>query len=145
VEKSSTKSGKPVSLIRALVVDDNELVRTFIAHVLREAGYQTATAEDGIAARDYVLQAGAPDVVVTDESMPRMTGHEFAQWVRQQRPDIKVLFLTGYPGEALEDEMCLEKPCTMRALLQAVTALIGPADKELVSSEQSYGTAPGCC
>ena len=121
--KSSTKPGKPASSIRALVVDDNELVRTFIEHVLRDAGYQTATAEDGMAARDYVLQKGAPDVVVTDDSMPRMTGHEFARWVRDQRADVKVLFLTGYKSEALDDEMCLEKPCTMRALLQAVTVL----------------------
>src|SRR5215467_9538636 len=97
---SSTKPGEPQARIRALVVDDNELVRTFIEHVLRDAGYQTATAEDGIAARDYVLQTGAPDVIVTDESMPRMTGHEFARWLRQERPDVKVLFLTRYAGEA---------------------------------------------
>ena len=110
--KSLTNRGKPPARIRALVVDDNELVRTFIEHVLRDAGYQTATAEDGIAARDYVLRTGAPDVVVTDISMPRMTGNEFAQWVRQQRPDVKVLFLSGYGSDLLEDEMCLQKPCT---------------------------------
>ena len=125
--KSSTNRGTPPALIRALVVDDNELVRTFIEHVLRDAGYQTATAEDGIAARDYVLRTGAPDVVVTDESMPRMNGHEFARWVRQQRSDVKVLFLTGYRSEALEDEMCLEKPCTMHALLQAVSIAVSSA------------------
>jgi CheY-like chemotaxis protein len=128
VAKSSAKPGKPPALIRALVVDDNELVRTFIEHVLREAGYQTATAEDGVAARDYVLQTGAPDIVVTDESMPRMSGHEFARWVRQQRSDVKVLFLTGSRSEALEDEICLEKPCTMRALLQAVSTVVCSAD-----------------
>ena len=122
--KSSTNPGKPPALIRALVVDDNELVRTFIEHVLRDAGYQTATAEDGIAARDYVLQTGAPDVIVTDESMPRMTGHEFAKWVRAQHSDVKVLFLTGCRSDVLEDEMCLEKPCTMRALLQAVSTAV---------------------
>ena len=121
--KPSTNPGTPASLIRALVVDDNEMVRTFIEHVLREAGYQTATAHDGIAARDYVLQAGAPDIVVTDESMPRMTGHEFARWVRQLRPDVKVLFLSGYGSDVMEDEMCLQKPCTMRELLHAVTVL----------------------
>jgi CheY-like chemotaxis protein len=121
--KSSTNPGKPVSLIRALVVDDNELVRTFIEHVLRDAGYQTATAEDGIAARDYVLQGGAPDIVVTDESMPRMSGHEFARWLRQRRPDVKVLFLSGYGNDLVEDEMCLQKPCTMHELLHAVTVL----------------------
>jgi CheY-like chemotaxis protein len=123
VVKSSTKPGKPASSIRALVVDDNELVRTFIEHVLRDAGYQTATAEDGMAARDYVLQKGAPDVVVTDESMPRMTGHEFARWVRDQRADVKVLFLSGYGTNALPNEMCLQKPCTMRELLHAMTVL----------------------
>lgn len=132
--KSSTKPGKPASSIRALVVDDSEPVRTFIEHVLRDAGYETATAEDGIAACDYVIQQGAPDVVVTDESMPRMNGHEFARWVRDQRADVKVLFLTGYKSEALEDEMCLEKPCTMRALLHAVTVLTRITERSCVQS-----------
>jgi CheY-like chemotaxis protein len=114
---------KSNSAVRALVVEDNEAVRTFVEHALREAGYQTASAEDGVAARDYVLDAGAPDVVVTDESMPRMTGREFVQWVRQQRADVRVLYLTGNCSDFLRDEACLEKPCTMRALLDAVAML----------------------
>ena len=136
--KSSTKPGKPVSLIRALVVDDNESVRTFIEHVLRDAGYQTATAEDGIAARDYVLQAGAPDIVVTDESMPRMAGHEFARWVRQQRPDVKVLFLSGCGSDLPGGEMCLQKPCTMRELLHAVTVLTRLAESSCAQSRDRW-------
>jgi CheY-like chemotaxis protein len=126
-------SKKPVassSLVRALVVDDNAAVRTFVAHVLCQAGYYTATAEDGVAACEYVLATGAPDIVVTDESMPRMTGHEFACWVRQQRSDVKVLFLTGNRTDVLRDEVCLEKPCTMRTLLDTVSRLTASSEPQ---------------
>jgi len=117
--------------VKALVIDDNTSVRTFVERVLRDAGYQTMTAKDGVAAQHLVLKAGVPDVVVTDESMPRMSGHEFARWVRECYPAVKVLFLTGGIDHAVRDrdegwenEAYLEKPCTMRGLLEAVSLLV---------------------
>jgi two-component system cell cycle sensor histidine kinase/response regulator CckA len=117
--------------VKALIIDDKRSVRTFVERVLREAGYETMSAKDGIAAQQLVLSAGAPDIVITDESMPRMSGHEFARWLRERFPRVKVLFLTGYispafgdPIEIFENEGYLEKPCTMRGLLQAVSLLM---------------------
>ena len=126
--------------MKALVVDDNQAVRMFVERVLREAGYQTTTAKDGVAAQYVVLKDGAPDFVVTDESMPRMSGHEFVHWLRASFPSVKVLFLTGYVGPTYGDPMevlgnngYLEKPCTVNGLLRAVSTLIGYAGTQCVS------------
>ena len=117
--------------MKALVIDDQRSVRTFVERVLREAGYETMSAKDGIAAQQLVLSAGSPNIVITDESMPRMSGHEFARWLRERFPRVKVLFLTGHinpafgdPIEMFENEGYLEKPCTMRGLLAAVSLLL---------------------
>ena len=117
--------------IRALVIDDEPAVRGFVERVLREAGYETMSAPDGLAARDLVLQSGPPHIVITDESMPGMAGHEFSGWIRQRHPGTKVLYLSGWIDPMLrddhdlwEDEGYLPKPCTMRGLLQAVALLL---------------------
>jgi two-component system cell cycle sensor histidine kinase/response regulator CckA len=117
--------------IRALVVDDDSAVRSFVERVLRDAGYQTATAPDGVAACEFVLRSGPPHIVVTDESMPRMSGHEFSRWIRQRHPGVKVLYLSGYSDPVFrdqrdlwEEEGYLDKPCTIRGLLQAVSLLL---------------------
>ena len=72
-----------------------------------------------------------PDLLVTDMKMPRMEGDELASRLRQQEPDIKVLYLTGFADllfknkEVLWDgEAYLEKPCTINGLLEAVSLLL---------------------
>ena len=88
-------------------------------------------ARDGLAARNVVLESGPPDFIVTDQSMPGMSGREFAGWLRERHPAVKVLYLTGYvdpveenEGELWEKDGYLEKPCTVRGLLQAVSLLL---------------------
>ena len=129
--------------MKALVIDDNQSVRTFVERVLRDAGYETVTANDGVAAQHFVLKNGAPDLVVTDVSMPRLSGHEFARWLRESFPAVKVLFLTGYAdqldrrAELGENEGYLQKPCTVRGLLQAVSLLMFRRLEAPVTSRQS--------
>ena len=127
MESAHTAAGR----IRALVIDDDSAVRTFVERVLRDAGYETAAAPDGVAASELVLRSGPPHIVVTDESMPRMSGHEFSRWIRQRHPGVKVLYLSGYADPVFrdhrdlwEDEGYLDKPCTIRGLLQAVSLLL---------------------
>jgi two-component system, cell cycle sensor histidine kinase and response regulator CckA len=118
--------------VKALIIDDNQSVRMFVERVLRDAGYETVGADDGISAQRLVLKAGAPDLVITDVSMPHMSGHEFAHWIRTSFPAVKVLFLTGYidqtdrrsAGDLWVNVGYLEKPCTVRGLLQAVSLLM---------------------
>jgi len=134
--------------VKALVIDDNQSVRTFVERVLEEAGYEVTTAKGGVHAQLLVLRYGPPDLVVTDESMPRMSGHEFAHWVRGNFPGVKMLFLTGYAeqlqrtagADLWECVGYLEKPCSVRGLLQAVSLLMFKALEAPSTSRQP--TAP---
>jgi CheY-like chemotaxis protein len=120
----------PLRAQKVLLVDDEELVRKFVDRVLRDAGYQTTTASDGAEA----IAAAATetfDVLVTDVMMPQMRGDELARRVRITTPEIKVLYLTGFSDQLFKekvtlwaDEAFLDKPCSVKGLLQAVSLLV---------------------
>jgi len=114
-----------------LVVDDDESMRTFIVQVLESAGYQTASAGDGDEAIALTSKTDPFDLLVTDEMMPRMVGHQLARYMRERYLDMKVLYLTGFRDELFKakgslwaDEAFLEKPVTPEALQQAVSQLL---------------------
>jgi CheY-like chemotaxis protein len=109
--------------ISVLVVDDEEPVRRFVDRVLREAGYKTALAGDGPEAIQVALGLGHFDVLLTDVMMPQMNGDELARRLRQNEPGLKVLYLTE-KVTLWEDEAFLEKPCSVKGLLQAVSLLL---------------------
>jgi len=117
--------------LRALVVDDEELVIKFVERVLREAGYDTATASDGPEALDVAAGAETFDILVTDVMMPQMTGDELARQIRASTPEIKVLYLTGFSDRLFKekvtlwaDEAFLDKPSSVKGLLEAVSLLL---------------------
>jgi len=71
------------------------------------------------------------DILVTDLMMPEMLGDEIARRLRQHEPRLKVLYLTGYSDRLFkdkvtlwEDEAFLDKPCSIKGLLQAVSLLL---------------------
>src|SRR5689334_21467788 len=84
---------RPISV---LVVDDEEPVRKFVDRVMRDAGYATAQACDGVDALEVAAKMDAVDILVTDVMMPQMLGDELARRLRQSEPALKVLYLTGY-------------------------------------------------
>jgi two-component system cell cycle sensor histidine kinase/response regulator CckA len=115
----------------ALIVDDEESVRKFVERVLRDAGYQTATAGDGPEAIEVAQKLGVLDVLVTDVMMPQMGGDELGRRLRQADPSLKILYLTGYSDRLFkekvtlwEDEAFLDKPCSVKSLTQAVSLLL---------------------
>ena len=115
----------------ALVVDDEASVRRFVDRVLREGGYQTVLASGGPEAIDVAAKLGSVDVLVTDVMMPEMTGDELARRLRQTEPGVKVLYLTGFSDRLFKekvtlwaDEAFLDKPCSVKGLLQAVSMLM---------------------
>jgi two-component system, cell cycle sensor histidine kinase and response regulator CckA len=120
----------PSRPLRVLVVDDEEPVRKFVERVLREAGYDTALASDGTDALEVAKNGASIDILVTDLMMPQMTGDELARRMRQEEPTLKVLYLTGFSDRLFkekstlwQDEAFLEKPCSVKGLLQAVALL----------------------
>ena len=114
-----------------LVVDDEEPVRRFVDRVLREGNYRTMLASDGSDAIKVAAEHGPFDIMVTDLMMPQMTGDELARRLRQNDPRMKVLYLTGFSDSLFkekvtlwQDEAYLDKPCSIKSLLQAVSLLL---------------------
>ncbi len=115
---------------RILLVEDEERVRRFTAAVLRRLGYVVLTEESPKAALD--AEPSEYDALVTDVVMPGLNGAELARKLRDRRPDLPVLFISGYshgtaelptePGFAL-----LPKPFTAIALGQAIRQLLDDA------------------
>jgi two-component system cell cycle sensor histidine kinase/response regulator CckA len=108
-----------------LVVEDEAAVRLFCCTVLRRYGYQVIEAAGPMEALD-ALQDGPVGLVLTDITMPGMNGKEMVKRIdREQQPDLKVLYMSGY-SENLEDGLdFLEKPFTSADLLKRVRAAFG--------------------
>jgi len=127
---ASRRKAVPRRPLRILVVDDEEPIRRFVERVLRDAGYITLAAADGVEALALSQKEGVFDVVVTDLMMPGMSGDELARRLRQDEPRLKVLYLTGYSDRLFmekvtlwQDESFLEKPCSIKGLKEAVALL----------------------
>ena len=119
-----------------LVVDDEALVRGYMATMLRELGYTVFEAVDGIDALRVVQKHRGQDLdlLLTDMVMPQMGGRELAYRVGLLRPKIKVLFCSSYP-EALairngmidERTPYVQKPVSRDALALKVRQLFDQA------------------
>ena len=125
--ENPTKAGPS----RILIVDDELSVREFVSRVLNNAGYETALALDGPGALQAARSWGRFDMLLTDIMMPHMNGDELANRLRSSEPALKVLYLTGYCNQLFiekvalrEGEAFLDKPCTVRGLLEAVSLLL---------------------
>ncbi|MGI4814626.1 MAG: ATP-binding protein [Janthinobacterium lividum] len=89
---SGTEAGETV-----LVVDDEPSVRMLITDVLEEAGYMVIEAADSVAGLKLLQSNVRIDLLVSDVGLPGgMNGRQMADAARQTRPDLKVLFITGY-------------------------------------------------
>jgi len=81
---------------RILVVDDEFLLRDSIRIVLEKEGYEVFTAGDGEEAMKQ-LEAGLPQVVLSDIKMPKTDGIELLKTIKAEHPEVEVVMLTGYP------------------------------------------------
>jgi CheY-like chemotaxis protein len=83
-----------------LLVEDEPTVRDLVSEILDDLGYQVMEAIDG-AAGLRILRSGAKiDLMVSDVGLPDVNGRQLADAARQERPDLKVLFMTGYAENA---------------------------------------------
>jgi CheY-like chemotaxis protein len=115
---------------RILVVDDNESVRELFARMLRNKGYQVATADNGFDALLKLKEVVIPDVIISDLNMPKMSGFEFLSVVRRRFPKISVIASSGaygsgaVPTGVLADAFFAKGEQPAEALLSSVAALI---------------------
>jgi signal transduction histidine kinase len=85
-----------------LVVEDDEDVRAYMVEVLQELGYRVLAAEDGAAALRLLEEGRDVDLFLTDVGLPGgVNGRQLAEAARQHHPGLKVLFTTGYAGNAI--------------------------------------------
>jgi len=113
-----------------LVVEDDRAVRKLVAKILLEAGYRVLVA--ALPSEAIALANWEPsiDVLVTDVVMPEMNGHDLAQGLLAERPDLRVLYISGYTpdvvrgkGVLTHQESFLQKPFTAADLTSAVRGL----------------------
>ena len=113
------------------VVEDNPNVRKTVIRQLRDLGYLTIEAEGGAQALQMVADGASFDLLMTDVVMPGgITGYQLAEALRRDRPDLKVLFTSGYTelaapvdGPARKDPL-LSKPYRKQDLGRAVRAAL---------------------
>ena len=115
-----------------LVVDDEPTVRMLLTDVLDELGYSAIEAADGVSGLKVLLSDVRIDLLITDVGLPGgVNGRQMADAARANRPDLKVLFITGYAENAvighghLEPGMhVLTKPFAMDRLTERVRSII---------------------
>ncbi len=83
-----------------LLVEDEPSVRMLIADVLQELGYAAVEAPDAETALPVLASDRRLDLMITDVGLPGLSGRQLADIAREHRPDLKVLFVTGYTGHA---------------------------------------------
>jgi CheY-like chemotaxis protein len=116
--------------IPIVVADDDEMVRTYLVDVLDQAGYETLPASNGPAALDILVQRRDARALVTDIKMPLMDGFTLAQQARRSRPDLGVVYVSGYVDDAetvraaVPGSSFLTKPFRPARLLDTMFALL---------------------
>jgi PAS domain S-box-containing protein len=110
-----------------LLVEDEAALGTIAAEMLETSGFRVLTASDGFAALAMARSAAAVDLLLTDVVMPGMSGRDLADRLRELRPGLRVLFMSGYSDEIVgrhgtleAGERLLQKPFSIAQLLESV-------------------------
>ena len=116
--------------LRILVIDDEDVIRDFLAEMFVSAGYDAdvaASGPEGI----KLFEKNRYDLVFSDLGLPEMSGWDVAKAFKAQKPDVPIVLLSGW-GIQLDDvriqecgiDLVLSKPCQMEELLNAVEEVL---------------------
>jgi len=115
-----------------LVVEDEPVVRAVILEMLQDQGYRVREAVDGPSGLRILREDIRIDLLVTDVGLPGMNGRQLADQARETRPDLKILFITGYAESAAIAEGFLQpgmemitKPFDLDNLSRRVREMVG--------------------
>ena len=125
-----------------LLVEDDPSVRDLVRDELRKLGYRVLEAKNGVEACMLATQQpGTFDLLLTDVVMPGMGGQELAQHLSVIKPDLKILFMSGYiddiglhAGHEEGSSSFLQKPFTPEALARAVRDLLDTSERAVKTS-----------
>ncbi len=115
-----------------MVVEDEPVVRRLTRTTLEESGYKVMEASDGAEALALLARTnGQVDLVLSDVVMPRMGGKALDEALRRQRPELPLLFMSGYAGQEVAergllnpDASFIQKPFSPQELVQRVRSLL---------------------
>ena len=120
-------------MIRILLAEDEDAMRTYLARALENAGYSVAAVDRGTAALP-LLQAEHFDLLLSDIVMPEMDGIELAQRCAEVSPATKVMFITGFAAVTLKasreapQAKVLSKPFHLKDLVLEVDRIFSGPD-----------------
>ena len=129
---ASAASTESVTTARMLVVEDNQMVREMVVDMLTEQGYEVVSVSDPLQALECIEQRGERfEMLVSDVVMPYMSGPQMFERLSVTQPDLKVLFLSGYPssidvhsGTLEEGVNFLAKPFSALELQQRIRRIL---------------------
>jgi len=115
-----------------LLVEDSDVVRAVIANMLVNGGFTVLQASGGKEALALSRRGDASiDLLLTDIVMPEMSGVELADRLERERPDMRILFMTGYAEEVVVNEgylgkhgECIGKPFTQEQITKRVRKIL---------------------
>jgi len=116
-----------------MLVEDDEMMRGLTKQLLQEHGYTVIEADDGKSALEWLQSHPDPvDLLLTDVVMRRVSGPELVERVSASRPNLKVVYMSGYTGELMAERevlsrgiTLLEKPFTRTSLLNTLHETLG--------------------
>jgi two-component system cell cycle response regulator CpdR len=112
-------------MIRILLAEDDRVMREYLTRALERSGYSVSAVDRGTAAIP-LLENEPFDLLLTDIVMPEMDGIELAQKAGEMRPDLRVMFITGFAavtlkaGKSMPQARVLSKPFHLRDLVLEV-------------------------
>ena len=106
-----------------LVVEDDSAVRLIISNVLQDLGYACLELTAASLCQPLLTSNTPLDLLITDVGLPGMNGRQIAEIARQHRPDLKILFVTGYAAHATGPAPFLERGMEMVTKPFALDAL----------------------
>ena len=115
-----------------LVVEDDRDVRAYLVELLRDLNYRVLSAHDAVSALGMIETGNIRiDLLLTDVVLPGMNGRQLAEQAKNRRPDLKVLFTTGYSRNAIVHQgrldpgvAMIQKPITQDALAARIRDLL---------------------
>jgi signal transduction histidine kinase/CheY-like chemotaxis protein len=126
------ETSPPPMSANILLVEDDPRVRRLARRALTAQGHVVMEASDGVAGLELAnTHLNELDLVISDVVMPRMNGRELADAIRRVRPDIRVLFMSGYTEDAMVrtgvtsgTDQLLQKPFTLSQLAMKVRSML---------------------
>ncbi len=130
IDRTQTQLHEPTSPLKILIVDDQEIIRELISEILRSDGHDITVAATGVEALLHLNKAQY-DLIISDLSMPDMTGSQLASEIRAKGNKIPFILLTGFGDEMLAQgstppgvDLVLSKPVTSASLYQAIKKIL---------------------